>query len=81
MEPTVAKNDAEQYIEWNQLTRHQLIVAHMTLINTSADMAALRMALTDALVWFQQSRPQWGPGTLPTWYTDACELLRKSERE
>jgi hypothetical protein len=72
------KSEAEQYIEWNTLTRHQLIVAHMTLIKGAKDVPALRTALTDAILWFEANKPAWGPGTMPTWYTDACQLLRNS---
>lgn len=71
--------DAEQYIEWNKLSRHQLIVAHMTLVGAATEAAKLRTSLTDAVLWFEKHKPQWGPGTLPTWYTDACNLLRNSD--
>lgn len=36
----------ERYVQWNQLTRHQLIVAHMTLIAATEEAtAALKGAL------------------------------------
>jgi len=31
----------------------------------------LEAALTEAVAWFDEYRPQWGPGTLPIWYVDA----------
>lgn len=31
--------------------------------------------LTAAVEWFDAYRPQWGPGTLPTWYVDAKREL------
>lgn len=31
--------------------------------------------LSEAADWFELHRPEWGPGTLPTWYTDACRAL------
>lgn len=29
--------------------------------------------------WFESNRPQWGPGTLPTWFVDVSALLSKQE--
>jgi hypothetical protein len=34
-----------------------------------------RVVLRAAVEWFDQHRSQWGPGTLPTWYTDAKSML------
>lgn len=28
----MTETDAQKYVRWNQMTRHQLIVAHMTLV-------------------------------------------------
>ncbi len=44
----------EQYVKWNQLTRHRLIVAHMTLVSetddaTKALMGALGQPYHDSL--------------------------------
>lgn len=35
--------DTDNYIKWNRLTRHQLIVAHMTLIRELQD-ARIRLS-------------------------------------
>ena len=35
----------------------------------------------DAVAWFDQSRPQWGPGALPTWYVDARAYLRADDQK
>jgi hypothetical protein len=32
-----------------------------------------------AVAWFDAHRPQWGPGTLPTWYVDARAHLRHTD--
>jgi hypothetical protein len=36
----------------------------------------LRSILANAVIWFNENRPDWGPGTLPTWYADAAKLVR-----
>lgn len=36
---------------------------------------ATRALLRAAVEWFDAHRPQWGPGTLPTWYADAKASL------
>lgn len=35
---------AEQYVQWNQCTRHQLIVAHMTLVRETTEATKTLMA-------------------------------------
>lgn len=32
--PSAVAEDLATYVEWNKLTRHQLIVAHMTLVRS-----------------------------------------------
>ena len=34
--PALTHGQAEEYVRWNQLSRHQLIVAHMTMVNELA---------------------------------------------
>lgn len=34
--------------------------------------------IDDACKWFDSHRPQWGPGTLPTWYVDGKALLQEA---
>ena len=36
-----------------------------------AELEARDSILRAAVGWFEKERPQWGPGTLPTWYVDA----------
>jgi len=40
-----------------------------------AEIERLQALLTEAVAWFDQCRPQWGPGTLPIWYVDAKRFL------
>ena len=43
------------------------------------DAARAHRLLSDAVAWFDQHRPEWGPGTLPIWYTDARDYLRHTD--
>lgn len=36
-----------------------------------AELEARDELLRQAVEWFEMHRPQWGPGTLPTWFVDA----------
>jgi len=37
----------------------------------------LERNLKEAHDWFSTNRPQWGPGTLPTWFVDSERALPK----
>jgi len=37
--------------------------------------------LKEARDWFNSNRPQWGPGTLPTWFVDAERALLSKQEE
>jgi hypothetical protein len=39
------------------------------------DGLACQRTLKSAVEWFDEHRPQWGPGTLPAWYVDAKRVL------
>lgn len=43
------------------------------IIRMTDDIA--KRLLTEAVAWFDECRPQWGPGTLPIWYVDAKRFL------
>lgn len=49
----------------------------MTALITHSDVDEIERAfeakrlLRAAVEWFDLNKPQWGPGTLPTWYVDA----------
>lgn len=45
-----------------------------------ASQAREAQILDEAVTWFDQHRPEWGPGTLPTWYVDAKAALTKHVR-
>ena len=36
-----------------------------------------KSVLAEAHDWFDTHRPQWGPGTLPTWFVDARNVLSR----
>lgn len=53
---------------------HQLQEAlDATMAHHNAGVAVLAAAVE----WFERHRPEWGPGTMPSWYLDAKSYLEK----
>lgn len=44
------------------------------MLETLNDAFRSRRLLKEAVAWFESQRPNWGPGTLPTWYVDAKDM-------
>lgn len=48
--------------------------------NSDAQLDRVSVILEAALNWFEQSRPEIGPGTLPQWVVDARASLGRKPR-
>ena len=66
-----AQKVLRQYEQCEHAVVSTLLLRHLIARASGSPQIGL---LAQAVEWFEQNRPEWGPGTLPTWYADAKDL-------